>query len=86
MGETALKLRYCYEISAEAGLATDEEGNPVECLTQYEISVMNEPPEAVKAGLQDEFRESLAELLGIPVQWIKKITPEEYDQMTEDEQ
>jgi hypothetical protein len=78
-----IQLRYCYEISAEAGLAVEEDGSPAPCYTQYVFDVKNEPTDAVKQGLHDEFQEALAELLGIPASWIRKISAEEYDRMVE---
>lgn len=74
-------LKFPFRISAEAGMGKDSNGNPAEV---YLLSTLgnckSNPPTPEK---YDEFHEAhrkgLADKLGLNIEWITCITPEEYE-------
>lgn len=76
------KIELFYKISKEAGMAEDDDGNPIECYMRLKFTLrrpMNEKEiEEEKEKIQEDAMKSAAEFLGIDVSLIKIVTEEEY--------
>jgi len=75
-----LEPRFCYRISAEAGMAHDGEGNDTSCFTQMNfeggtlLSVEEYTP------IHEKLKNALSQQLSIPVEFFEGISQEEYDE------
>lgn len=78
--------RFCYEIAPESGWGFDTEtGDPAPVYIQMKLdgSVTEEKYHEFH---ENQFKNSIAEQYGIPVEHLKPITPEEYDKFVEDDE
>lgn len=74
-----LEPRFCYEVSALAGLAHDEEGNRVSCYTQLSFEGGNLLDNEDYDSLHESLKTNLSKQLDIPVEWLKSIGQVDYD-------
>lgn len=80
-----LEPRFCFRISAEAGLAYDiETGENTACYTQIKAGDKSLTKDEYDR-LHEVFREMLAEQIDIDVDLIECISQEEYDEKVDDE-
>lgn len=83
-----MNIRLCYKISAEVGLAEDENGNPTEayvCTKVKNIKDYNIPSEQYKSS-QKGMAIIVAKQLGCDVSLVTPISLNEYLDATEDEE
>lgn len=82
-----MNIRLCFKISAEVGLAEDENGNPAEayvCAKFQGVKSYNIPSDQYKE-IQDGMRKVLANQLECDETYLTPITLNEYLDNTEDE-
>jgi len=80
-------LRFPYRISAEAGVAQDGEGNDEEAYIQVKIGNAKKAVTSEEYDvMHEEQRQAVAGMLHIKPEWVTKITGEEYEVNTDDEE
>lgn len=75
-----LKPRFCYRISAKAGLAHDGEGNNASCFTQANFEDGNLLTKESYDIFHKELKSSLSRQMGIPEEYFECISQAEYDE------
>lgn len=80
-----LKPIFCYRISAEAGLALDEVGNHVSCITQANFENGKLLNQKDYNSVHEDLRKILSEQMAIPEAYFKCISQEEYDEKHRDD-
>jgi hypothetical protein len=79
-------LKFPYRISSEAGMAHDEDGNDTEAFLRIKIGgCKKEVTSEQYDEMHEEQRHSVASMLEKDVAWVIKITGEEYEANTDDE-
>ncbi|KJB88593.1 hypothetical protein AZ66_06490 [Paenibacillus sp. E194] len=83
--ETLVDLRFCFKISAEAEMASDEDGDSAECYTQIKLGNCRKAPETQDDydAIHKKLACNLAKQIGLDPEWITPISEEEYDAETE---
>ena len=75
-----LEPRFCYRISALAGMANDGEGNDASCFTQANFEGGNLLDEEEYKGIHEKLKQGLSNQLDIPVEYFECISQKEYDE------
>lgn len=80
------KIRLCYRVSEDVGLAQDELGNNTEAFTCVKIDVKQDPmPSQEYKDLQDGFRKIVANELECDEKLVVPVTLNEYLNNTQDD-
>lgn len=71
--------KFCYRISAEAGLAHDGKGNDAACFSQVVLEGASPVDSEQYARLHERIKVMVSKQMGIPVEFFELISQEEYD-------
>lgn len=80
-----IEPRFCYRISALAGLAHDGEGNHTSCFTEVSVSDGNSLSEEDYNQIHESLKGNLSNQLNIPTSYFECINQKEYDDNHDDE-
>ncbi|QJI52450.1 hypothetical protein [Psychrobacillus phage Perkons] len=80
-----LKPRFCYRISAKAGMAHDGEGNNASCFTQANFEGGNLLSKEDYDLAHEKLKKDLSQQLGTSEEHFERISQEEYDENHSDE-
>lgn len=81
-----MKIRLCYRLEKEVGMAEDKQGNPSECYVCCQVDVKKDPmPRKQYKELLDAFRKLIAKQHAVDENYITPITLNDYLNHTEEE-
>lgn len=81
-----IDIRFCYLISADAGLAYDTEtGEKTELYSQIKLNGAKNPPSDYRET-HERMGKALAEQYGLKPEWITPISTEQYDRESDVEE
>ena len=83
-----MDIRFCYRISASAGMAHDSvTGEDAECYSEISLGSADRSPdpEEYKSLHEDKIRNYLANQVGLDPELLTPISIEEYDQNVEED-
>ncbi|WP_017728525.1 hypothetical protein [Halalkalibacterium ligniniphilum] len=80
-----LEPRFCYRISAKAGMAHDGKGNDASCFTQMNFEGGKALSEDDYNSLHEKLKISLSNQLDLPVEYLECISQQEYDENHDDD-
>ncbi|MCT6922794.1 hypothetical protein [Metasolibacillus sp.] len=80
-----LEPRFCYRISANAGLAHDGEGNNAPCFTQANFEGGNLLRKVDYDSAHEKLKIDLSKQLNIPIEYFECISQEEFDKNHQDD-